>query len=94
MNPWGCRVAYRGHGDNTLAGINVRRTIMLAFALMGSLAAVSAAVQTARLDAAVTNLGVQNELDVISAAVIGTSLAPKSTVFLVNCWMPAPEPTG
>src|SRR6266550_2481500 len=54
-----------------LAGINVRRTIMLTFALMGGLAAVSAAVQTARLDAAVTNLGVQNELDVISAAVIG-----------------------
>jgi D-xylose transport system permease protein len=54
-----------------LAGINVRRTIMLAFALMGSLAAVSAAVQTARLNAAVTSLGVQNELDVISAAVIG-----------------------
>jgi D-xylose transport system permease protein len=54
-----------------LAGINVRRTIMLTFALMGTLAAVSAAVQTARLDAAVTNLGVQNELDVISAAVIG-----------------------
>ena len=54
-----------------LAGINVRRTIMLTFALMGSLAAVSAAVQTARLNAAVTNLGVQNELDVISAAVIG-----------------------
>jgi D-xylose transport system permease protein len=54
-----------------LAGINVRRTIMLAFALMGALAAVSAAVQTARLNAAVTNLGVQNELDVISAAVIG-----------------------
>ena len=54
-----------------LAGINVRRTIVLAFALMGSLAAVSAAVQTARLDAAVTSLGVQNELDVISAAVIG-----------------------
>jgi len=59
-----------------LAGINVRRTIMLTFALMGALAAMSAAVQTARLDAAVTNLGVQNELDVISAAVIGgTSFA-------------------
>src|SRR3989441_8959086 len=59
-----------------LAGINVRRTIMLTFALMGSLAAVSAAVQTARLNAAVTSLGVQNELDVISAAVIGgTSFA-------------------
>src|SRR5437764_2914426 len=54
-----------------LAGINVRRTIMLTFALMGSLVAVSAAVQTARLDAAVTNPGVQNDLDVISAAVIG-----------------------
>ena len=59
-----------------LAGINVRRTIMLTFALMGALAAMSAAVQTARLNAAVTNLGVQNELDVISAAVIGgTSFA-------------------
>jgi D-xylose transport system permease protein len=59
-----------------LAGINVRRTVMLTFALMGALAAMSAAVQTARLNAAVTNLGVQNELDVISAAVIGgTSFA-------------------
>jgi len=54
-----------------LAGINVRRTVMLTFALMGALVAISAAVQTARLNAAVTNLGVQNELDVISAAVIG-----------------------
>ena len=38
---------------------------------MGVLCAVSAAIQTARLNAAVTNLGVQNELDVIAAAVIG-----------------------
>jgi len=61
---------------SALAGINVRGTIMLTFALMGALAAISAAVQTARLNAAVTNLGVQNELDVISAAVIGgTSFA-------------------
>ena len=59
-----------------LGGINVRRTIMLTFVLMGVLCAISAAVQTARLNAAVTNLGVQNELDVISAAVIGgTSFA-------------------
>ena len=59
-----------------LGGINVRRTIMFTFVLMGVLCAVSAAVQTARLNAAVTNLGVQNELDVISAAVIGgTSFA-------------------
>jgi D-xylose transport system permease protein len=59
-----------------LGGINVRRTILGTFALMGVLVAVSAAIQTARLNAAVTNLGVTNELDVISAAVIGgTSFA-------------------
>ena len=37
-----------------LGGINVRRTIMFTFVLMGVLCAVSAAVQTARLNAAVT----------------------------------------
>ena len=59
-----------------LSGINVKRTIMYTFGLMGLLAAVSAVVQTARLNAAVTGLGVSNELDVISAAVIGgTSFA-------------------
>jgi D-xylose transport system permease protein len=59
-----------------LGGINVRRTIMGTFALMGILTAIAAAIQTARLNAAVTNLGVTNELDVISAAVIGgTSFA-------------------
>jgi D-xylose transport system permease protein len=59
-----------------LGGINTRRTIMMTFVLMGVLCAVAAAVQTARLNAAVTNLGIQNELDVISAAVIGgTSFA-------------------
>jgi D-xylose transport system permease protein len=56
-----------------LAGINVRRTIVKTYILMGVLCAISAAVQTARLNAAVTNLGVQNELDVIAAAVIGGS---------------------
>lgn len=59
-----------------LGGINVRRTVMLTFVLMGVLCAVSAVVQTARLQSAVTNLGVSNELDVISATVVGgTSLA-------------------
>jgi D-xylose transport system permease protein len=59
-----------------LGGVNVRRTIALTFVLMGVLCAIAGAVQTARLNAAVTNLGVQNELDVISAAVIGgTSFA-------------------
>lgn len=56
-----------------LAGINVRRMIVRTYILMGVLCAISAAVQTARLNAAVTNLGVQNELDVIAAAVIGGS---------------------
>jgi len=43
---------------------------------MGGLVAISAIVQTARLNSAVTGLGVTNELDVISAAVIGgTSFA-------------------
>jgi D-xylose transport system permease protein len=59
-----------------LGGINVRRTIVSTYVVMGVLVAISAAVQTARLNAAVTNLGVQNELDVIAAAVIGgTSFA-------------------
>jgi D-xylose transport system permease protein len=56
-----------------LGGINVRRIVTMTYVLMGVLVAISAAVQTARLNAAVTNLGVQNELDVISAAVIGGS---------------------
>ena len=56
-----------------LGGINVRRTVMLTYTLMGVLVAISAAISTARLNSAVTNLGVQNELDVISAAVIGGS---------------------
>lgn len=54
-----------------LGGIRVKRTIMLTFVLMGMLTAISAAIQTARLNSAVTNLGTQAELDVISAAVIG-----------------------
>ena len=44
---------------------------MRTYVLIGILVAISAAVQTARLNGAVTNLGVQNELDVIAAAVIG-----------------------
>jgi D-xylose transport system permease protein len=73
------RYVYAIGGNPTaaeLGGINTRRIIMLTFTLMGVLCAISAAVQTARLNAAVTNLGVTNELDVIAAAVIGgTSFA-------------------
>jgi D-xylose transport system permease protein len=59
-----------------LGGINTRRTVLLTFVLMGVLAALSGAITTARLNAAVTSLGTQSELDTIAAAVIGgTSLA-------------------
>ncbi len=64
--------AYGGNPEAAdLGGINTRRMITYTFALMGMLCAVSAAIQTARLNSATTNLGVQNELDVIAAAVIG-----------------------
>jgi len=54
-----------------LSGINVRRTLMLTFALMGVLVAISAAITSGRLDAATNALGQWNELFVIAAAVIG-----------------------
>ncbi len=58
-----------------LAGINTRWTIVKSFALMGVLVALAAAVQVARLNAAVSGLGDGTELYVIAAAVIGgTSL--------------------
>jgi D-xylose transport system permease protein len=59
-----------------LAGINTRRTIMKTFVLMGMLAAISAAVISARLNAAAISIGTGIELQVIAAAVIGgTSFA-------------------
>ena len=54
-----------------LGGINVRRTIVGTFAVMGVLCAISGAFLTARLNGAVTGLGVQSELYAIAAAVIG-----------------------
>ncbi|MFM2077423.1 MAG: hypothetical protein RJA49_1313 [Actinomycetota bacterium] len=64
--------AYGGNPEAAeLGGINTRRTIMNTYVVMGMLVAISAAIQTARLNSATTNLGVQNELDVIAAAVIG-----------------------
>jgi len=59
-----------------LGGIKTRATIMWTFIVMGILVALAAAVQTARLNAAVSALGTSAELYVIAAAVIGgTSLA-------------------
>jgi D-xylose transport system permease protein len=60
---------------SNLAGINNRRTIVKTFMVMGVLAAISASVSIARLNAAVSGLGTLSELYVIAAAVIGgTSL--------------------
>ncbi|MBO6717362.1 MAG: sugar ABC transporter permease [Rhizobiaceae bacterium] len=58
-----------------LAGINTRWVIMKIFMLMGMLAALSACISTARLNAATNAAGTLDELLVIAAAVIGgTSL--------------------
>lgn len=59
-----------------LAGINTRGVTVAIFALMGALCAVSAAISTARLNAATNASGTFDELYVIAAAVIGgTSLS-------------------
>jgi D-xylose transport system permease protein len=59
-----------------LAGVNTCWVIMKTFMLMGLLAAISAAISIARLDAATNSEGTLAELLVIAAAVIGgTSLA-------------------
>ncbi|MDR3470124.1 MAG: sugar ABC transporter permease [Devosia sp.] len=59
-----------------LAGINTRWITMKIFIVVGMLCAVSAAIATARLNAATNALGTLDELYVIAAAVIGgTSFA-------------------
>lgn len=59
-----------------LAGINTKLVITGVFALMGLLAGIAGAVQTARLDAGANSTGELLELSVVAAAVIGgTSLA-------------------
>jgi len=59
-----------------LAGINVKKTTLMIFGLMGILCAVAAVITTARLNAGANSMGMLAELSVISAAVIGgTSFA-------------------
>ena len=69
--------AYGGNPDAAeLAGINTRWTIMKTFILMGVLCALSAWVTAARLNGATLDIGVNYELYVIAAAVVGgTSFA-------------------
>src|SRR5438128_1732859 len=54
-----------------LAGINTRWVVMRTFILMGILAAISAAIASARLNGGTLDLGTGYELYVIAAAVIG-----------------------
>jgi D-xylose transport system permease protein len=54
-----------------LGGINTRWVTMKIFIVMGMLCAVSAAISTARLNAATNALGTNDELYTIAAAVIG-----------------------
>lgn len=56
-----------------LGGIHTRWIILKIFTLMGVLCAISAAISTARLNAATNALGTLNELYTIAAAVIGGS---------------------
>jgi D-xylose transport system permease protein len=66
-----------------LAGINVKRTLIFIFMLMGFLTGLAAAVQAARLNAATASLGRDLELTVIAGAVIGgTVLAGGSGTIL------------
>jgi D-xylose transport system permease protein len=54
-----------------LGGVNTRWIVMKIFILMGVLCAISAAISSARLNAATNQLGTLQELYVIAAAVIG-----------------------
>lgn len=66
-----------------LAGINTRWITMKVFMIMGALTAISAAISSARLNAATNALGTLDELLVIAAAVIGgTSLSGGSGTVL------------
>jgi D-xylose transport system permease protein len=69
--------AYGGNPDAAeLGGINTRWTIMKTYMLMGLLCAIAAAVASARLNGATLDVGQDNELYVIAAAVVGgTSFA-------------------
>ena len=59
-----------------LSGIDVRKTTMMVFVVMGMLCGIAAVITTARLNAGANSMGLLAELSVIAAAVIGgTSLA-------------------
>ncbi len=54
-----------------LSGVNIRKTLMKVFLIMGAMCGVAAIVYTSRLNAATTAAGVNFELDAIAACFIG-----------------------
>jgi len=59
-----------------LSGIDVKKTTVMIFVVMGILCGIAAVITTARLNAGANSMGLLAELSVIAAAVIGgTSLA-------------------
>jgi len=67
----------------SLSGVNIKKQVMMLFAVFGVITALSGLVLTSRLNAATTSAGQGLELDVIAAAVIGgTSLmGGEGTIF-------------
>lgn len=53
------------------SGINIKRNMLVMYAMMGFLSAIAALVLTTRLNAATTSAGTMFEMDAIAAAVIG-----------------------
>jgi len=65
-------VAIGGNEETVrLAGVNVRRTVVIAYMLSGALSALSGAILVSRLGIAQPSLGIAYELDAIAACVIG-----------------------
>ena len=65
-------VAIGGNEETVrLAGVNVRRTVIMAYMLSGALSALSGAILVSRLGIAQPSLGIAYELDAIAACVIG-----------------------
>ena len=71
--PFGRHVYAIGGGMEAarLSGVNIKRTLLKIFVIMGALTAVASIVFTSRLNAATTAAGKGFELDAIAACIIG-----------------------
>lgn len=71
--PFGRHVYAIGGNEEAamLSGINIKKTVMIIFVLMGLLSGVASIVFTARLNAATTSAGTFFETDAIAACIIG-----------------------